>query len=229
MLLPDHTDFSVWGASTATYLHNIGFDSESVLTNALLVNIPQLLLSIVYITINAMFTRVALAREWASMATAHKGLRVTLPCGQQRSTYFLQLPYIWAVPLMLTSAILHWLVSQTVFLAELYVQDRNGTIDYDKSISACGISGLALIVLSCIAGMMLFVVVGTLALRPKESIPMASSCSATMSAACHPPPDDDDCHLKPVRWGVLDAEYEIRHCTFTSQAVTKPIPGEMYA
>lgn len=48
-----------------------------------------------------------------------KPLRVTAPQGQQRSTYYLHLPYRYSVPLIVTSALLHWLVSQSIFLVRI--------------------------------------------------------------------------------------------------------------
>lgn len=41
-----------------------------------------------------------------------KGLRVTQPHGYQRSSYFLQLPYRWSLPLIVISGTLHWLLSR---------------------------------------------------------------------------------------------------------------------
>lgn len=63
------------------------------------------------------------------MATTRKGLRVTAPRGEQRSSYFLQLPYRWAVPLMIVSGALHWLMSQTIFPVRLETRSRDGNID----------------------------------------------------------------------------------------------------
>ena len=39
--------------------------------------------------------------------------------GAQRSEYFLQLPYRFALPIMLYSGFLHWLCSQSFFLVSI--------------------------------------------------------------------------------------------------------------
>jgi hypothetical protein len=51
-----------------------------------------------------------------------------------------------------------------------------------------------------------------------------------ISAACHPPADDIDAHLRPVQWGVVveGTESTAGHCTFTSMEVTEPKKGCLY-
>ena len=39
--------------------------------------------------------------------------------GQQRSTYYLQLPYVYSVPLTIASGTLHWLISESIFLVRI--------------------------------------------------------------------------------------------------------------
>ena len=39
----------------------------------------------------------------------------------------------------------------------------------------------------------------------KSGMPLASTCSAAISAACHPPRDDNEAHLFPVQWGNIPA------------------------
>ncbi|KAJ4256234.1 hypothetical protein NW762_009313, partial [Fusarium torreyae] len=86
----------------------------------LMANIPQLVLSVSYLQFNHLVTRIVMAKEWAQMSTKYRPLRVTNPQGEQTSTYRLQLPYKWAVPCILASILLHWLVSNTcyVFMAD---------------------------------------------------------------------------------------------------------------
>ena len=60
-------------------------------------------------------------------------------------------------------------------------------------------------------------------------IPLAASCSAAISAACHPPLDDTDAAFEKVRCGDVGIKNSVRHCTFTSYSVTTPIAGQTYA
>lgn len=61
---------------------------------------------------------------------------VTYPKGQQRSTYYLQLPYRYVIPLMILLVAMHFLTSQSIFLARLQYWDWTGGIIsqgfYDK-------------------------------------------------------------------------------------------------
>ncbi|MDI1492690.1 MAG: hypothetical protein OHK93_004472 [Ramalina farinacea] len=92
----------------------------------------------------------------------------------------------------------------------------------------------------------------------KTGMPLASSCSAAISAACHPPPGDDGASKKAVNWGAIadetgDAENDalinelrftqnggmvdradrkrpkVGHCSFTSFTVSEPVEHEPYA
>ena len=163
------------------------------------------------------------------MAFKRKGLRVTEPKAQQRSTYFLQLPYRWGVPLMITSGLLHWLLSQTIFLVRLDVRGLNGQIRPQQSMSACGYSSSAFVALISLSGIVYLVTLIVSLRGMEENIPMATSCSAMISAACHPPAEDQEAHLKKVQWGVVEKKYGgVGHCTFTSLEVTRAVVGKVY-
>ncbi|CBF82947.1 hypothetical protein AN3323.2 [Aspergillus nidulans FGSC A4] len=59
----------------------------------------------------------ALAAEWSCYAILRRGLRVLWnPKAAQRRSYSLSLPYCYAILLMTLSTILHWLISQSIFL-----------------------------------------------------------------------------------------------------------------
>lgn len=64
----------------------------------------------------------------------------------------------------------------------------------------------------------------------EDAMPLASTCSAAISAACHRPEADKEAHLLPVQWGVEGKDDEgVDHCSFTtSQTVTAPSEGSFY-
>ncbi|KAH7385181.1 hypothetical protein DE146DRAFT_702199, partial [Phaeosphaeria sp. MPI-PUGE-AT-0046c] len=94
-----------------------------VIYNVWLANTPQVLMSFCYLVVNNICTCMASIEEWNGFAHTRKALRVSRPLGEQRETYFLQLPYRYAVPSMLVSIGLHWLLSQAFFLQRVdYVQ-----------------------------------------------------------------------------------------------------------
>lgn len=92
------------------------FDAAGIPFNAWLANLPQIFLSALYFSVNRLCTSLYFAYEWNKYATRRKGLRVTSPKGDQRSTYFLQLPFRYAIPLVAISGLMHWLLSQSIFL-----------------------------------------------------------------------------------------------------------------
>ena len=66
---------------------------------------------------NAIYTAQLGAHEWSEYASRRKPLRVSFPRGNQISTYWLQLPFWYSFPLSAALAALHYLISQSIFLA----------------------------------------------------------------------------------------------------------------
>ncbi|VUC26786.1 unnamed protein product [Clonostachys rosea] len=114
-------DLGVGGVNPYTL---IGWDiprtgEVSVIASVLITNLPQLLISLLYLILNSSITSMAAAIEWSKYAHgAHRPLRVSFPKGGQRSTYFLQLPYRYGVPMLSLSVLIHWLVSQSLFVVQ---------------------------------------------------------------------------------------------------------------
>lgn len=57
--------------------------------------------------------------------------------------------------------------------------------------------------------------------RFNSSIPLAASCSAAISAACHPPPGDDHA-VKPVMWGEVPMKKANHSRRTSSEAGEEP-------
>ncbi|CAI4212306.1 unnamed protein product [Parascedosporium putredinis] len=87
-------------------------------TMAAIVNTPQILLSIAYLAYNGLFTRMHGEREWSSYSVKYKPLRVSYARGLQTVAYRLQLPFRWSIPLISLSALLHWLVSNCLYIRD---------------------------------------------------------------------------------------------------------------
>lgn len=175
------------------------------------------------------------AKEWSTYGTDRKPLRVTSPVGQQRGTYWLNVPFRFAIPITIVSGLFHWLASQSIFMVQISVT-QSGSRDIYTHISTCAYSPVAIILTTTIGS--LIALGGTVLglFRCPTGMPMASSCSAAISAACHPLPEDVDAGLKPVQWGVVshgtrgyNGEVAIGHCSFSSLPVESPISGRIYA
>ncbi|ERF73269.1 hypothetical protein EPUS_03101 [Endocarpon pusillum Z07020] len=220
------------GAVTPTTVIT-GWDITSIVGNAviasvLIANIPQSILSLLYFLFNGVFTSMLLTDEWSDYAHKRKPLRVSDPKPGQRSTYFLQLPYRYAVPFLILSGILHWSVSQSIFLAQVASYSKTGELIDPAAVSTCGYSPFG-IALTLIGGTCLALSTVILsARRHKPGIPLAGSCSAAISAACHGGEDVDT--TAPLQWGVTSPKGEkVGHCAFSDKDVRRARAGKLYA
>ena len=217
-----------YGAVTGDSIFDWNLEGSSGLhLNALVANLPQVVLSFLFLLYNGLFTSMLLADEWNGYARERKPLRVTDPKGTQRSTYRLQLPYRYGVPLLTASATLHWLVSQSLFLVNMIGYRTKGQ-ELMLTISTIGYSCIAIITVIFLGAMMILIEVLN-GFRVHRGMPLAGSCSAAISAACHRPEEDVDAATKPVMWGVVSSENGVGHCCFTSFEVSQPVPGELYS
>ena len=209
--------------------------SAGVIATVLVANSPQILLSFLYFSYNGVFTCMLLAEEWSAYGTKKRFLRVTSPTGGQRSTYRLQLPYRYSVPLLIGSSTLHWLVSQSIFLARVSTVDSAGVEISGAAISTCGYSPMAMIFVLILGSVIVLLGICFGFRKSRGGMPLAGSCSAAISAACHPPEADVNASLRRVMWGVVAEEsfqYEgesVGHCSFSSSTVEAPVEGKYYA
>lgn len=222
--------------------------AEQVMVSALIANIPQLVFSFLYVNLNSLVTCMWLASEWNDYAIERKPLRVSIPSAEQRSTYFLQLPYRVGLPLIAVSGLLHWLISQSLFLAVVAEYRWDGELRDPVSIATCGFSLIPMLIV-VVAGLLLCigtVLLGTFRkLKGEGFMPMAGSCSLAIAAACHTPAGEEKAHLKGVMWGDVSAKKQgledgfkhsiegdsggTGHCSFTSGEVAPVQEGRRYA
>jgi len=211
-----------------------------LISNAIIANTPQLILSVLYFSYNGLFTAMLMGYEWISYSRKRKGLRVTRqPSGAQRSTYFLSLPYRFGVPLMLISGILHWLVSQSIFLIAIDFYDAfgnpaarppPGNIAWDyKTLGYSPAGAIAVLVLG---GLLVISIVAAGYIPYKRGMPLAGSCSMAISAACHPIEqvgDGENIAEKKLQWGVVSTGVDgIGHCSFSAEEVGVVVAGKIY-
>jgi len=66
--------------------------------------------------------------------------------------------------------------------------------------------------------------------RYSGEMPLVSTCSAAISALCHPPEEDAEVAHFPVMWGVVGQDDKgVGHCSFTTAVdVKQPTVGYMY-
>ncbi|RYC56619.1 hypothetical protein CHU98_g9592 [Xylaria longipes] len=181
------------------------------LAQAILVaNSPQLLLSFCYLALNNLFTRMQMAKEWAMFTTTYHPLRVTEPKGEQFATYRLQLPYRYSLPLIAVSIVLHWLLSNAIYIFisiggyyEYTIDDPSLPPNTGVAVEFSASALLSLIVASI--GLISIPILLGLKRLPADSIDSGSN-SLALSAACH----------------ASTLLYNSRNMTKTSEHDTKP-------
>lgn len=205
--------------------------SQTLFADVITVNTPQLLFSTLYFMYNGMFTSMVTAAEWTQFATARKALRVSKPRSGQRSTYWLQLPWKYSLPLLAISILLHWLVSRSLFIVRINVFGWAGKEQPDRDISACGYSPLAILIVALIVvlSLIVMIVAGWQKLTP--GIPVCGTNSVAIAAACHYTGNGDlEVSRKPLLWGVTKSAEKNSpgHCNISDEDVGEPIDGMTY-
>lgn len=236
----DTTD-GVWDSGlgavrSGTIISHGGWPSE-LIPNVLIANVPQLVYSLLYILSNGILTSMTLAAEWNAFSHDKKGLRVsTSPRGNQRTSHFLSLPYRYGVPLIALSALIHWLISQSIYLvsADAYT-DGVTKRSPDDDVLALGYSPPAIIITTCVSVLLPVSLVLLGSRRFKTGMPVAGGCSLAIAASCHPQASksntDDglDIRYRRLQWGVEPpVPGETRHCTFSDADVETPKRGVFY-
>lgn len=237
-----HDFRSIWSvgfgkvSELALITFNNSYEDEDVgkqiIQSALSSNLPQVFFSVLYFHYNGVFTAMLAAKEWGDFGVRRRSLRVSSdPSGQQRSTYFLQLPYRWSIPLLAMSILIHWMLSQSIFLVAVEQSEWN-LIEIN-----CGYSPVAIICVILASLVLVVAVVVTGCLYLPTSIPVVGSCSLAIAAACHhhegiPQPEAS---LAALRWGVMKRhdhegdENGIGHCGFSAEYVEEPQEGVQYS
>ncbi|EJT68583.1 hypothetical protein GGTG_13843 [Gaeumannomyces tritici R3-111a-1] len=240
--------FGELGKPSSRTIMSVGL--EGVNKNVLLANLPQALLSFTYVSYNSLLTQACVATEWDRFAQTTKGIRVsTHRAGAQRAAYFLQLPFRYAVPLIVGTGVLHWLVSQTIFL--VFVEFvTNHEVKPKKTQISCAWSPFGVVLITLVGTLMLMALVWVASRRLRSPMPIAGSCSVAISAACHPLAYEEGAWEKPLCWGMQrgnsqDETIEVQvigggdginsqreqvlgHCSFSSREVEAVKPGCWY-
>ena len=235
--------------------------AAAIVLSVLVANSPQLILSLLYFSINGLCTSMSLANEWSQLSVSSalknrhgaKTLRCSNPEGQQRSTYFLQLPFRFAIPLIGVAAILHWLISQSIFLAVVTIYDELGNLQENFAVATCGFSPLAMILVIVSGSVFGLGIMCLSRINLNKGMRIVGSCSAAISAACHPDvavaqqmQDGWETVKGPLVWGEvtnsvfkpgIEDDSNAGHCYFVAAAhsvdwaahVREPVEGRCYA
>lgn len=199
--------------------------ASAVLITALIANSPQALLSFLYMVYNSIFTLMYIGEDWdmygaytattrhklqiAAKKQTHRFLRVSNPRGTQKPTHFLNLPYRYAIPLICISGLLHWFMSQTLYLANISVVNRDDTIPNTDEITTVAYAPIGMIGLLVLSGVMVIVLVSNSLRYFGGQMPIVGSNSAAISAACHVQMSERrrrELVLRKIAWGEVPTD-----------------------
>ncbi len=183
----------------------------TLLINVLVASSPQLLTSSVYLIYNNILTRQLVIDEFLRFLDkdGKKALRVSSPIGMQRSSYFLSLPLKYSVPLLTLSTLLHWLMSQSLFLVQSSGFGPGNAGErmslYDNTLR--GYSMLSSLLALGLAFLWILSIGVNGALRSYKKAPPGilrmGYNSRAIEALCQRPAGDTDAHLFPVSLGLV--------------------------
>ena len=224
-------------SATSNLLPDLG---NGIIQNAVCANLPQLILTLLYMTYNNLYTRKAVAHEWDQMAIKASPLRVTDPQGEQNSTRYLGLPFRFAIPLQIISSVLHWLISQAIFVTSFavfnyddfpVVVDRDGHSIRDPARPAqtpdqiikeganefvrVGYSCLALSIFTGILFICFIVSAGDNFRTVHSHMPRVKTCSAALAASCGKTAMVEEQLYGKIQWGVVAFRNGVAECGFT--------------
>ncbi|CAI7678266.1 unnamed protein product [Penicillium pancosmium] len=202
-----------------------GGSSKSILTTALITNLPQLLLSGLYFMYSMVLTSITATHEQSMFAHKTNDSPSHTPGG--RATGDVLARTSLAIFFTLFDLRIYQPNTEIVMKPSAHFPGVSDT----GMTTACGYSPLAI---SCALGVavFLFIVLIDLSSRKvKPGMPVVGSCSLAISAACHPPKSDESPSIKPLLWGAVEHESNGKpgHCCLTSFEVEKPMGGAFYA
>jgi len=196
---------SSWAHDVTYSSYSGGSFTGSLVDNVLLVNTPQLIVSLVYVFYNSILTRMLVAYELSQFAQHRKALRVSRPSGLQLSTYWLQLPYRYILPLMVCMALIHFFISRGLYLVNIKVYNISGQEVPYRDRFDHETSALALWFAFLLGTAMLLALVICSYRRLKEGMPVLGTNSVAISSACHLALGDDNAATKCLMYGAIDA------------------------
>ncbi|ETS82268.1 hypothetical protein PFICI_07270 [Pestalotiopsis fici W106-1] len=210
---------------------------------AVLACLPQVLLAILYMVTNSHLTTYYLSHELSLFALGPRPLRVSCDArGAQVASLYMTLPRPISWGLLAFFAAMGFVLSQAVFPDVITETSLTATAN-QVPVLAVAFSVQALVVLLALLGALMMIIVG-LGLRraPGSALvngrergnPLAlrgGSCSAALSAKCHPAPGENEPWTQELTWGVVSdgLGMEDSCCGFSALSVGAVDVGRAYA
>ncbi|KAL8933996.1 MAG: hypothetical protein Q9211_005466, partial [Gyalolechia sp. 1 TL-2023] len=216
------------GFDTAAALGNLEMDSlSSELAAFAISNGAQLLYSVLYILMIYNFTLITMEHDWGKLETVRGPLRCTIVQGEGfKQTYLLQLPKRVLYPMMGFSAMMHWLLGQSISTKETIWSDgadganRFEASRYDVVYGAYAVWVSTVLMLTQTGICWWAFTYSREGFMPQMYGSIRACCAATTELKSFP--------KEGIQWGDLGEGEKFRHAGFSSGEVREIIPGELY-
>lgn len=206
---------------------------------SLLVNLPQIILTILFIITHGIWSAIFTAREYSSFAFKAQYIRSSFPTEKQKCQWTLNMPTIWGVTFLTVHILLQLCMSQSIFVINFSTYNEDGTIDsrsgaisnlnFSPLATICSLVGMGVILISLLL----------LALQrfPSRCPPIFANCSAAISAACQSGDLYETNTDMKLIWGWNSTwSNGVGHCSFSNDdyspsgelRVSSVIPGRYY-
>ncbi|KAL8935344.1 MAG: hypothetical protein Q9216_005474 [Gyalolechia sp. 2 TL-2023] len=221
--------FGYFGSfDTAAALGNLEMDSlNSELAAFAISNGAQLLYSVLYILLIYNFTLITMEHDWGKLETVRAPLRCTLVQGEGfKQTYLLQLPKRVLYPMMGFSALMHWLLGQSISTKEtIWFDGADGANRFESSRYDVVYGAYAIWVSTVLMLMQTGICWWAFSYSREGFMPqmygsIRACCAATTELKSFP--------KEGIQWGDLGEGEKFRHAGFSSGEVGDIVPAELY-
>lgn len=168
------------------------------------INSPHLALTFGYRVFNDLLSILLISDEFCRYAVHRKTLRASVPVGTQRTSYFLNQPFRYALPLTCSMGLLHWFVSQGFRFSHTQLFDYNDHVIQGTGINSLTQSPLACLLALVLCALMILAMMGLSFRRLSRGALIVGTNSLAIAAACHRA-DYEDAEIisQPLKFGVL--------------------------
>ncbi|KAL8901305.1 MAG: hypothetical protein Q9207_005262 [Kuettlingeria erythrocarpa] len=216
------------GFDTAAPLGQLPANSvRSEITAFAISNGAQLLYSLIYILLIYNFTLITMEHDWGKLETTRDRLRCTIVEGEGfKQSYLLQLPKRVLYPMMVYSALMHWLLGQSISTKETIWSDRSDPAHayessrYDIVYGAYAVWLSTVLMLAQTGVCWWAFTYSREGFMPQMYGSIRACCAATTELKHFP--------RTGIQWGDLGEGKKFRHAGFSSDEVGEIIPAELY-
>ncbi|KAL8763620.1 MAG: hypothetical protein Q9184_000620 [Pyrenodesmia sp. 2 TL-2023] len=216
------------GFDTAAPIGELPINSvRSEITAFAVSNGAQLLYSLIYILLIYNFTLITMEHDWGKLETTRDRLRCTIVEGEGfKQSYLLQLPKRVLYPMMGYSALMHWLLGQSISTKETIWSDvsdpahPNEWSQYNVVYGAYAVWLSTVLMLAQTGICWWAFTYSREGFMPQMYGSIRACCAATTELKHFP--------RTGIQWGDLGEGKKFRHAGFSSDEVGEIIPAELY-